>query len=312
MCAVQFKDPSPEPRKGPQILMVGGGKGGVGKSNFSVNLSVEVARRGWRVILLDADLSCANAETLLGFRPDTSLDTFFRNPHNNGDLSAVICPTPFENLRMIPGTSGLLDVSHPRFTRKVALLRALRQLDADLVVVDLDAGAHLTTLDFFRMKGTSGIVVINPERTSIDNAFKFLRAALFRQIEKFYHSPEVGLLLKRNHTLDDFFECIEKSSCFDTNMQMGIKTDISALAQNFRPHVVVNKVATAYEAQVAANILGKYCRQYLQVEPQFLGHIFFDPIVKESVNCGVPFVHSKPKLQISGCFYDMANRLGFF
>jgi flagellar biosynthesis protein FlhG len=312
MCAVQFKDPTPEPRKGPQILMVGGGKGGVGKSNFSVNLAVEVARRGWRVILLDADLSCANAETLLGFRPDTSLDTFLRSPLPGNGLADVVCDTPFENLRMIPGTSGLLDVSHPRYTRKVALLRALRQLDADLVVVDLDAGAHLTTLDFFRMKGTTGVVVINPERTSIDNAFKFLRAALFRQIEKYYQSPEVGLLLKRNHTLADFFECLEKSTCFDVSMQEKVKTDIKNLAERFQPYVVVNKVNTAYEGQVAANILSKYCRQHLQVEPQLLGHIFFDPIVKESVNCGVPFVHSRPKLQISGCFFDMANRLGYF
>ncbi|MCF6283736.1 MAG: P-loop NTPase, partial [Candidatus Hydrogenedentes bacterium] len=61
----------------PEILVVGGGKGGVGKTCFSVNTAVEIARRGWRVILLDADLSCSNIETVLGFRSNKRLDDFF-------------------------------------------------------------------------------------------------------------------------------------------------------------------------------------------------------------------------------------------
>lgn len=311
MCAVRFSGPEPQPRKSPDIIMVGGGKGGVGKSCFSVNLSVAVAARGWRVILLDADLSCANAETLLGFRPKVSLDSFLRN-REASDLASVVCDTPYPNLRLIPGTSGLLDVSHPSYQRRIALIRGLRNLDADLVVVDLDAGAHFTTLDFFRMKQAKGVVVINPERTSIDNAFKFLRAAFFRHVERFYHSPEVGLLLKRNHTLPDFFECLEQATCFDVNLKEKIKTEIHQLSATFKPQVVVNKVGTVYEAKVAANILSKYARQHLLVEPDMLGHIFFDGIVKESVNCGIPFVHNHPKLQVSGCFSDMANRLGYF
>lgn len=311
MCAVRFTSEKPALSSGPEILMVGGGKGGVGKSCFSVNLAVEVARRGWRVILVDADLSCSNAETLLGFRPAACLDSFLRGP-DDANLEDLACDTPYSNLRFIPGTSGLLDVSHPRFRRKLALIRSLRKLKADLVVVDLDAGAHFSTLDFFRMSGAKGIAVINPERTSIDNAFKFLRAALFRHIERFYRSPEVGLLLKRNHTLTDFFECIDKSSLFNKNLSEQIKKEIKDLTKAFRPQIVVNKVNTAYEAKVASNILSKYLRQHLGVEAEMLGHIFFDPVVKESVNCGVPFVHDRPKLQITGCFFDMANRLGYF
>jgi Mrp family chromosome partitioning ATPase len=50
----------------PELMVVGGGKGGVGKTCFSVNLAVEIARRGWRVVLVDADLSCSNVEAMLG------------------------------------------------------------------------------------------------------------------------------------------------------------------------------------------------------------------------------------------------------
>jgi len=311
MCAVQFRPPEPESRKRPEIIMVGSGKGGVGKTCFSVNLSVEIARRGWRVVLLDADLSCSNVETLLGFQPHIRLDEFLR-AHKATRLDGVLCQTPYENLKLIPGTTGLMDVAHPRYQRKVALIRALRKLDADMVLVDLDAGAHLNTLDFFRMEETRGVTVINPERTSIDNAFKFLRAALFRQIERFYRSPEVGLLLRRNHTLPDFLACVARAPAFDDATRAQVEREIRAIAAAFKPNVVVNKAHTAHEANVAFNILAKYARNHLLIEPEFLGHIFFDQFVTESVNSGVPFIKSRPKMQISSCIADMANRLGYF
>ena len=291
--------------------MVGSGKGGVGKTCVSVNLSVEVARRGWRVVLLDADLSCSNVETLLGFQPKIRLDEFLR-AQKAQRLEGVVCPTPYENLSLIPGTSGLIDVAHPRYRRKVALIRALRTLDADMVLVDLDAGAHLHTLDFFRMQGTRGLVVINPERTSIDNAFKFLRAGLFRQIERFYHTPDIGLLLRRNHSIPEFLECVRRSPVFDDKVREDVEREILEIASSFKPLVVVNKANTAHEANVAFNILAKYARQHLHVEPEQLGHVFFDQFVTESVNSGVPFIRSRPKLQIAGCISDVANRLGYF
>lgn len=295
----------------PEVLVVGGGKGGVGKTCFSVNTAVEIARRGWRVILLDADLSCSNIETVLGFRCKTRLDDFFLQKGRKS-LQDIVCDTPYENLRLIPGTSGLMDAANPRFQQKVALIRELRRLDADLVLVDLDAGAHLNTLDFFLMTNTNGVLVITPERTSIDNAFKFLRAALFRRIERFYRSPEVGFLLKRNETLTDFLVCIKKADCFETAVKKQLCDELMALAHAFRPKVVVSKATNAHEAKIAAGILAKFARQHLCIETENLGFVYFDKYVSEAVNCGVPFVVSKPQGKISGCIVDMANRLGYF
>lgn len=299
------------PRSTPEILVVGGGKGGVGKTCIAVNCAVEIARRGWRVVLLDADLSCSNIETVLGYRAEVHLDDFF---HQKGgkDLSAVLCQTPYDNLRLIPGTTGLLDVANPRYQQKVALIRELRNLDADLVIIDLDAGAHLNTLDFFLMTETNGILVITPERTSIDNAFKFLRAALFRRIERFYQSPELGLLLRRLETLSDFMECVKNADCFEDHTRQQVCEELQRIAQSFRPKIVVNKVSNAYEAKVAANILAKYTRQLLCIEPESLGFLYFDNYVSEAVNSGVPFIVSRPRLKVSACVVDVANRLGYF
>lgn len=308
---MHLNQPAHELRSTPEILVVGGGKGGVGKTCIAVNCAVEIARRGWRVVLLDADLSCSNIETVLGYRASVHLDDFF---HQKGgkDLSAVLSNTPYDNLRLIPGTTGLLDVANPRYQQKLALIRELRTLDADLVIIDLDAGAHLNTLDFFLMTETNGILVITPERTSIDNAFKFLRAALFRRIERFYQSPELGLLLRRLETLSDFIECIQKADCFEDTTREQVCQELHRLARSFRPKIVVNKVNNAYEAKVAANILAKYTRQLLCIEPENLGFVYYDNYVSEAVNTGVPFIVSRPRLKVSACVVDVANRLGYF
>ncbi len=298
------------PKESPEILVVGGGKGGVGKTCFAVNTAVEIARKGWRVILVDADLSCSNVETILGVRTEIRLDDFF---HQKGGkkLRPVLCETPYENLRFIPGTTGLLDVANPRYQKKMAFIRELRQLDADLIIVDLDAGAHLNTLDFFLMTETNGVLLITPEKTSIDNAFKFLRAALFRRIERFYQSVEVGFLLKRNETLSDFIASVQSFTAFEELTRNRICGELVALARSFRPKIVVNKATNAYEARIASNILARYVREHLKIEPEKLGFMYFDKCVSEAVNSGTPFIVSRPKLRVSMCIADMANRLGY-
>lgn len=295
----------------PEILVVGGGKGGVGKTCFAVNVSVEIARKGWRVLLVDADLSCANVETVLGAYPDSRLDDFFYQKGAK-DIRRIVCDTQYENLRFVPGTTGLLDVANPRYQQKLALIRELGQLDADLIIIDLDAGAHLNTLDFFLMTDTNGVLVITPEKTSIDNAFKFLRAALFRKIERFYQSQEVAVLLKRHESLTSFVEQMKKSEQFEPRVRRQICGEMVAIAKGIRPKIVVNRANNAYEAQIAANILSKLARQNLLIDPENLGFMYFDKCVSEAVNSGTPFVVGHPKLKISLCIADIANRLGYF
>ena len=295
----------------PELLVVGGGKGGVGKTCFAVNVAVEVARRGWKVILVDADLSCSNVEAVLGVQCRTKLDEFFYQKGTK-TLDNLLFPTPYENLILIPGTTGLLDVANPRYQQKTALIRELRTLEADLIVVDLDAGAHLNTLDFFLLAEGNGVLVIAPEKTSIDNAFKFLRASLFRRIERFYQSPELGVLLKRSESLKSFVDVLRQSDVFEYDDANRISGELIALARSMRPRIVVNRVVNAHEAHVAAMILKKLLRKDLFVEAEFLGFIYFDSYVSEAVNCGTPFVVRYPHRRISTCVSEIADKLGFF
>jgi len=297
-------------RKTPEILVVASGKGGVGKTCFAVNAAVEIARKGWRVILVDADLGCASVEVILGTRSERVLDDFF-SQRGAKDLRAVLCETQYDNLRLIPGTTGLLDVANPKYQQKEALIRELRKLEADLVILDLAAGAHLNTLDFFLMSETSGVLVINPEKPSIENAFKFLRAALFRKIERFYRCTEVAEILRRNVSLSDLIDRVRGADLFDAALKNQLCGEMVALAQAIRPRVVVNRAHNAYEAQIAANIMGKYARQSLRIAPECLGHILYDHAMPQTVNAGVPLMVSHPRSKAAQCIVDIANRLGY-
>ncbi len=295
----------------PEILVVGGGKGGVGKTCFAVNMSVEIARKGWRVVIVDADLGCSNVEAVLGTRSPVNLDEFFWQSGERKKLDNVLYETQYENLKLIPGASGLIDVANPKYQQKMAFIRELKRLEADLVIIDLDAGTHLNTLDFFLLTDTNGVLVITPEKTSIDNAFKFLRAVLFRRIARFYSCPEIATLLKRNETLSQLVETVKETELFEDDVKIQICSELEALARSIRPRIVVNKATNSYEAQIAANILSKHARQDLMVEPENLGFIYFDKCVSDTVNSGVPYIVSHPRLKISTCITNIANRLGY-
>ncbi len=295
----------------PAMLAIGGGKGGVGKTCLAVNLAVVLARRGWRTVLVDADLSCSNVEAMLGAQAAATLDDFFLTGNGPPALDDLLSPTPFEHLRYIAGTSGLLEVANPRYQQKQAFLKALQTLDADVVIVDLDAGAHLNTLDLFLLTGCNGFLVITPERTSIDNAFKFIRSALFRRMERFYNSPELAFLLKRNETLPKFIDSVMGHARLSEDHRNTIVGEMLGLARSICPKVVVNRARNPYEAQIAMNILAKSLRTHLEIKPRYLGLMYFDSCVQEAVNSSMPFVVSHPRARISGCVTDIANRLGY-
>ena len=300
----------PHPHSEPQLIVVGGGKGGVGKSCLAVNLATEIAQRGRRVVLVDADLDCSNVETLLGLPPGDPLDRHFDKKASES-LHSLLVDTPYTNLKMIPGTTGLLSTSKTSCTSLDDFRYGVRALDADLVIVDLDAGTRPETLDTYLMAPATGLVVITPEKTSIDNAFKFVRAVLYRRIEQYYQSEEVGQLLQMNETLPDFLESVSGCSLFERPLRDRIVNEVRALAASIRPNIVVNRAANAYEAQVAANILSKYIRNHLLMSPDTVGHLVFDKRIPEAVNSGVPFVMKFPKQMVTRNLHTISNRLGY-
>ena len=208
MAAEQVAKSDPQNSRGlatpkAHIVAIGGGKGGIGKSFISSSLSIFFANMGLRTVLIDLDLGAANAHTVLGEpQPKVGLSDFVNEKVN--DLLNVSVPTRFANLRLISGANDVLDMADLDEDKRSRLMSAIFNLDADCIILDLSAGTHSTTLDFFLM-AEDKIVTVTPDPSSIENGYRFMKSAFFRRLKRFEHqlelSKEIENLLKNSESL---------------------------------------------------------------------------------------------------------------
>ncbi|MDZ7344013.1 MAG: AAA family ATPase, partial [candidate division KSB1 bacterium] len=179
-----------------QIITVGGGKGGIGKSVICCSLGVALAECGARVIVVDADLGGANLHTVMGlYLPSRTLHDFITRKVKT--LGEIVLPTAVERLQLICGAPGIVGFAQIEYWEKMKLIRHLRKLEADFVLVDIGAGMSLNEIDLFNA-GDIPIVVVNPEPTSIQECYNFIKVAVFRRLRRvFSDSPMVVELLNR-------------------------------------------------------------------------------------------------------------------
>ncbi len=280
----------PEPR----LIPVGGGKGGVGKTFLVANLAAGLARQGYRVVAVDADLEGANLHTCLGVpRPRCSLADFVA--HREEDLPKLLIETPLPNLQLIAATHGHMALPQPGHSRRVQLLRALRQLAADFVLVDLGAGVHPAVMDYF-MVGEDGIVVVAPEPTSVENAYTFLKAAFYRRLRLAMVTPEVrrvvGLAMdERNERgIRTPFDLLREVEALDP--QEGARFGQAMRA--FRPRLIVNEVRSARDIRLGFSIRS-VCRKYFGMELEYLGYVNHDEDVRRSIRECRPLIDAHPR-----------------
>jgi len=151
-----------------KVVCVTSGKGGVGKSNTTINLALAASKRGKQVMLLDADLGLANVCVLLG------LDARHNLAHvmdGKKSLSEVIVEGPM-GLQIVPGSSGIqrmADLSAPARAGMIAAFGSLSP-QPDLLFVDSASGISDTVLSFARAS-TEVIVVLCDEPAALTDAY---------------------------------------------------------------------------------------------------------------------------------------------
>ena len=155
-----------------RVITVTSGKGGVGKSNVSVNLAIQMGRLGKRAVILDADFGLANIEVMLGMRPQYNLaDMMFRGK----DVKDIICTGP-EDIGFISGGSGLREMTNLNKDQILSLVRTMYELDhyADVVIIDNGAGISDTVIELVA-SSSEVLLVATPEPTSITDAYALLK-----------------------------------------------------------------------------------------------------------------------------------------
>ncbi|MHC4220370.1 MAG: nucleotide-binding protein, partial [Planctomycetota bacterium] len=225
---------------------MGGGKGGVGKTVVASSLAIALARSGLRCVAVDADFGAANLHTLLGVpEPRWSLRHFLTGEAPG--LEEIACSTSTPQLRLVSGARASVDAANLGYARKLKMIRHLRKLDADEVVIDLGAGSNFDTLDFF-VSADLNLAVVTPEPTAIENTYHFLKAAWFRVMRPAAMREEVreSLLLvlggRRDRRLPPN-ALLEALSQVDPHAAAELKQLVDA----FRPGLVVNRATSSAE-----------------------------------------------------------------
>lgn len=272
------------------IWSVGGGKGGVGKSVVAANMGVELAGRGRKVVLVDADLGGANLHTYFGIRhPSRTLDDFIKR--RSEDLAGVGLETGVEGLRLICGGGEFLGVANPKHAQKEKLIRHITALDADCIVVDLGAGTTFNVLDFFAVSNR-GVVVLVPEPAAIQNAYLFLKSFVYRRLSRLFSGDlEITEVIKRSTDLGSP-ECVKTFSDLCERLHRtdpGAAERALAEIKSFRPGVVLNMALTDEDLKVAEAFMSA-AATFLSLDTEFVGALHSSPGVKSSARRMTPFM----------------------
>ena len=134
-------------KKNSEIWSVGGGKGGTGKSLIASSMAINLAQRGFKVTLVDVDIGAANLHSLLGItKPKKTLTDFFEKKIPMEDLKIQ---SGIKNLSFIAGDIKSLSSDGTFYSQKLKLLRHIKMLNADYVIIDVGAGSHNIVIDSF-------------------------------------------------------------------------------------------------------------------------------------------------------------------
>ncbi len=155
-----------------RIITVTSGKGGVGKSNTSINLAIQLRKMGQRVIIMDADFGLANIEIMFGTIPKYNLSDLIYQGKN---IREIITWGPGE-VGFISGGSGIVGLSNLRREYLAYIVQNLAKLDAiaDIIIIDTAAGISDAVLEFLVASGEI-LVVTTPEPTSITDSYSLLK-----------------------------------------------------------------------------------------------------------------------------------------
>lgn len=156
-----------------RVITVTSGKGGVGKSNTSINLAIQFRKMGQRVIILDADFGLANIEIMFGTVPKYNLYDLIYQGKNIKD----IITWGAGDVGFISGGSGIVGMANLSRDYLNYIIQNLTQLDtiADVIIIDTGAGISDAVLEFLVASGEI-ILVTTPEPTSITDSYSLLKA----------------------------------------------------------------------------------------------------------------------------------------
>lgn len=292
----------------PHIWAVGGGKGGIGKSFVSANLGVALSRLGKRVVLVDLDLGGANLHTALGHtKVDRTLSDYFNGSSEH--INELVSKTDIDRLGLICGAGDALEAANLKYFQKAKLLRNLKKLAADYVILDLGAGTSHNTLDFF-VQAERGLIALTPDPASIENAYRFIKCAMVRKLKsapleaKKVMNEEMGLRRSsggRAGTLANILSLLDEKY---PELTQQLRAELASL----KLHLIINKVLEPSDTELG-HAIRMACNRYFDADVDYLGYLQHDKHVLQSLKQRKSFIHAYPQSRVTIHLEHMASSL---
>ena len=295
-------------QKQPKVWAIAGGKGGVGKSLICANFSIMLSRMGHKVLAVDLDLGGSNLHTCLGVDAGKNSIGDYMSSRVT-DLRQLCMHTREKNLHLITGSADPINVIRRTESKETDLLRDLRKLPYDDIVIDLGAGTQESTVEFF-LGADEGVLSILPEPTSVENAYRFIRTIFLSKLSQ----ADVSESIK---------DVIEAS--FDQKNFLGIRTPADLMAvverldpvalsvlqkvvEDYHPNIIVNQVRSQADIDVGKAICS-VCRRYFGLSLNYVGYLEYDNSVWRAVRSKNSVVHEFPTSILTSRFDRITRTL---
>ena len=293
------------------IIAVGGGKGGIGKSVVCTNLAIGIALSGQKVVLMDTDFGASNLHAMLAINnPVHGFQDLFNE--NSPNTQSLLIDTGISNLKFVSGAGdnpGSANIDTDKVNKVISFIK---NLQADTILLDLGPGTNFNVIDFFNIS-TQNVVLTTPEITSVMKTFSFIRSVLFRRISlAFQGNPEIQKLVDHSnpgnanietYTTDLLREQFKKD--FPDHLEQ-----LNTIVKGFTPGLVVNRVRSKKDLLTGDNLL-KLVKKFLGVKATYLGYIIESYRVRDSVDEMVPFLikdpQSKPSENLQQIISSLTN-----
>lgn len=179
-----------EEAKDVRVVAVCSGKGGVGKTNFTLNLGLSEQKAGKNVLIIDIDFGFTNIDVLCGAIPKYTLQDVIKGERS---IEEVVIEGP-QGIKFIPGGKDALELMNSTKKHQEILKKELSKLsDIDIILIDAGAGIN-KSLILYTMFAQELVVVINPEPTSYSDAYQFIKV-----IDRYEIKKEIGVVVNRAH-----------------------------------------------------------------------------------------------------------------
>ncbi len=284
------------------IISIASGKGGVGKSVIAANLALLLAKKGQRVTLADLDIGGADIHILFGLMnpPLTLTDFLTRRVERLGDIAQTLPIHP--GLTLIPGTGDTLATANMPYAKKKRLIRHLRELQTDVVIVDIGAGTSYHALDFFLM-ADHHVTVATPDPTSVLDLYRFIKLSAIRRVLSSFLARDAMADALSDRDFCSVEEVLEVAGQTDKAGRIIAETTL----QTFHPALILNRLSGRAHVNVAA--LKKLLTEYIGGHLTLLGEIPDDPAMERAVRGYLPVVDREPASPAGVALAAIADRL---